>query len=152
MTGAESSRDTLTGENAMTTPRPTIYDISDVLALARDYGNGATLLVSNSMRLIREWTDCGCDIKRDIIPTVTELMKKNPRIGSWRYFEKAVLTARDARHAAELLAEKQGIKSGPTPAQTAQLYAWKRKHGKWLAKDELAWLTRYEQQHGAVAP
>lgn len=66
--------------------------------------NGALDNPANCMGLLamnepRMWIDQGCDLERDIIPTLVAAGKKNhgKRIRSWGYFTAMVTEARDRR-------------------------------------------------------
>jgi hypothetical protein len=45
------------------------------------------------------WIDAGCDLEKDIIPTIREVSNRKPAnsIGGWHYFTKAVLERRERR-------------------------------------------------------
>lgn len=51
--------------------------------------------------VFRDWTAAGCDPEKDIWPTIEKLAKRSKDIGSPRFFEKAILEARDNRQALE---------------------------------------------------
>ena len=52
------------------------------------------------MHLLREWLDNGCDPVLDIYPTVDRLAARR-QVGSFRYFDKAILEARANRKQAD---------------------------------------------------
>lgn len=109
----------------------------------------------NEMLCIRDsstpymWISAGCDMEKDILPTMKEIIKRRPKdkpkISSYSYFTNAVYAARDKR---ELEAEIKTKQIRPVdPKWMAKAYAWKRRMG--LQYDE-SFLNNYESQHGRI--
>lgn len=71
-----------------------------------------------------EWIQSGCEPERDIWPTIEKLAKRSKNISSPRFFESAVLEARDLR-----------LASMPSPIETwsPRVEAY-RAHGRWDRK------------------
>jgi len=71
-------------------------DISKILKLALDYNPS---LAMRDISTPRMWISEGCDIELDIIPTISEIIKKPRRniISTFSYFTNPVLAARDKR-------------------------------------------------------
>src|SRR4051812_48605096 len=96
-------------------------DISKVIDLVIKYNPN---LAMADLGTIRMWVSEGCDIDKDIIPTIERLTKNKKGIGVFKYFTNAILEARDKRLIA---APATIIKTEKThPSDFAKAYAWKR--------------------------
>lgn len=64
----------------------------------RVFDHGASLLrdleVKNTST-IHQWLNAGCDVEKDIIPTITRLASRKP--GNWGYFTNAIMDAKATR-------------------------------------------------------
>jgi len=51
------------------------------------------LVLSEPLR----WLENGCDLEKDVLPTIRSIAARGAKIGSWAYCTKAVFQARDSR-------------------------------------------------------
>lgn len=93
------------------------------------------------------WVNDGCDIQKDIVPAMTEAMKRKKGINAFSYFTNMVCAARDKR----LLAPKIKQPVRMTDEQIAQTYAWRRDKGLYLSPHEERFLKQWEDKNGMEA-
>ena len=112
-------------------------DISKILKLALEYNPS---LAMRDISTPRMWVSSGCDVDLDIIPTMTDIIKK-PRqrlIGSFSYFTTAIMAAKDRRTTIPEILEQ--IKQQESPEiikeRIMQGRLWKRKIGLFMTDKE----------------
>lgn len=101
------------------------------------------------------WINEGCDIQKDIVPTLERIMSYKPGITTFGYFTNAILEARDRRLAKEKYQAEQDAKQRFTGGQEdhakAKRLAWLRERVPSQFIQYKDWMEKYEQQHGKVA-
>lgn len=128
--------------------QPLPPSIEAVLKLAFDYN---PMLATKDISTVYMWLNAGCDMAKDILPCVREIVSHRPKwktqISTFSYFTNAVLSARDKR----LAIPKEDKPKTPVSIESrVKNYAWKRSRNMWLAPSEDKALCDYEQLHGRV--
>lgn len=82
--------------------KPFADDFAALADRLRDAGGRALNRSLGAFEAISDplaWLDAGCDLEKDIIPTIREVSNRRPAnsIGGWHYFTKAVLERRERR-------------------------------------------------------
>lgn len=127
-------------------------DISEAIQLLLSYNN--SFAVRGDFQLIHMWLAEGCDLLKDIIPGMKEMMARNKNITSVAYFAPRIMRMRDNR----LDMEKAKVSPCAPPQiekidpfTKAKLYAWKRAKKMYLNGPEEDYLKFYESQYGEIA-
>lgn len=103
---------------------------------------------------IHEWINAGCDMEKDILPALEQMMSRKKDINSVAYFSPAVFNRRDNRIALENAKRSNSIPVN-SEAVKAKGLKWKleRQFGGYdgyLSEPEKKFLSKYEQQHGRI--
>lgn len=122
-------------------------DLSPVIDLALQYNPH---MASRDIITINLWVNEGCDIEKDILPTMRLLMQKNPRISTFSYFTNAIQVARLKRELEGK--EEERILDKDWEERKAKRMAWVRDKCAQvkLSEPELRWLADYEAHHGKI--
>lgn len=126
-------------------------DISEAIHLLMTY-NEQVFSVRGDFQRIHMWLTEGCDMLKDILPAMREMMARNKRITSVAYFSPLVLRNRDNRMDREKASTFNPIIQTDKidPFTKARLYAWKRAKKMYLNGPEEAYLRSYESQYGMI--
>ncbi len=131
-------------------------DIRKLLDLAFLYNE--TLGESSSYE-VHAWINDGCDLERDILPTVKAIIERRhkgrivSKIDNWRYFTNAVRDATERR----LAAERVQAKRTPAAADEGSVHRKAQMAARTVRtfgiKDAIAirFLEAYEREYGPVA-
>ncbi|WP_020469698.1 hypothetical protein [Zavarzinella formosa] len=122
-------------------------DISPAVDLALLYN---PKLAYKDIVTIKLWLNDGADMDKDILPTMKQLMGKNPHIGTFSYFTNAIFEARIKRESLEPL--KAVEKDPDFDRRKAVRMAWVRDRCSSIRipSHEAKWLEEYEAVHGKV--
>lgn len=124
-------------------------DISKVITKLTDYN--PSYFIRGDWQLVHMWIAQGCDMDKDILPAIDEMMQRNPKITSVAYFAPLVLRKRDNRLDTDKAATSKP-QSANKDAAKAQAIAWKlRKIKMHVGDHDKIWLAQYEAVHGATA-
>lgn len=117
-------------------------DISKIIAMALSYQTPQNMPWFD-LNTPRMWVAQGCDIDKDILPVMKEIMAKKKGLKSYSYFTNAVIVERDKR----LIKEKYEAEKPPIDCdQYIKNYQWKRKMGLELTEQQRAALDAYENK------
>lgn len=103
--------------------KPVMTNIGAVLDFALAYN---PMLAVRDLTTINYWIADGCDIEKDILPTMQKICERKKGISSFNYFTKAITTARDLR------VSQAKVESNNTPVDGNRLLAiiqWKLDRG-----------------------
>jgi hypothetical protein len=119
-------------------------DLTEVYKLAEAYNS---MLMFRDTSTCRMWVAEGCDVRKDILPVMKQLMVKNQKIATFSYFTSAIHRARDERLAREKA-------EAPPPPMDDRVKAERiayitRKLGRRMPTEE-RWLGDYEAKNGPV--
>ncbi|HYH64301.1 MAG TPA: hypothetical protein VD866_06345 [Urbifossiella sp.] len=123
--------------------------IEPVIELATAYN---AMLLVRDLHTVRMWVNAGCDVDKDVVPTMKQLTTRNAHITTFGYFTQAVYRARDRR----LEWEKANPQTDATPQEVdihrkARTVAHiVRRFAQVKNPDMERWLAAYEAEHGAV--
>jgi len=126
--------------------------IAPVIDFALTYN---PMLATRDLSTIFAWINYGCDIEKDILPTMKEIIKRRPpakpKISSFSYFSNAIYESFTKR---TVVAEKTKEKTQEEmDALRAKNLQWKKDRGIMTSShgaQDYAWLEQYKQQHGGI--
>lgn len=134
--------------------QPPIHtDLSKVFDLALEYNPN---LATADLSTIRYWVSCGCDVELDILPTMSEVIKRRSKakskISTFSYFTNPVMASHDKRK----LAPKPTLQLSKqdTDAAKAKALRWMKDKNIITTKygpQDFVWLEQYEQKHGVAS-
>jgi hypothetical protein len=80
---------------------PNVHALADMLHEAAGGAINLTRPAMHIMEVPRNWMQAGCDLEKDILPTIAAMCKGKDfaSIASWKYFEGAIFSAKAAREA-----------------------------------------------------
>lgn len=129
-----------------------IPSIEPILTLLLDYNPS---LATRDISIPYVWLNAGCDIEKDILPIIKEIIKRRspakPKISTFSYFTNAVLSARDRRLMPVL--NKVEKTQDEQDALRAKNIRWHKDKGLRTTKvggQDFEWLAQYESKHGRV--
>lgn len=119
-------------------------DISPIIDLGILYNPS---LATADISTIYMWVNEGCDIEKDILPTLKALMAKKKGITRFHYWTNPIREAKDKR----LIASQQiaQAKSHPTEYYI-EIYRWKRRMGLPLMTDQERALDEADKRKPSV--
>lgn len=127
-------------------------DITKAVDLLLQY-NSRHFEMNGNFHLIHMWVAEGCDMDRDILPAMKQIMDKKKDIKHVAYFTQAVIRARDTRLEVEkaVAARKEQAVKGGGQAARMKSYAFMIRKLNRCMPQELRELEEYEKAHGPVA-
>lgn len=130
--------------------RGKVMNIEPVIKLLLDYNENLGMRDIGTPYL---WLNSGCDMEKDILPTIKEIIKRRnptkPKISTFSYFTNAILSARDRRSMPVL--NKKEPTTEEKEAARAKTLRWAKDKGIQTTSygpRDFAWLEQYEQTHG----
>lgn len=122
-------------------------DISKILRLALEYNPS---LAMRDISTPRMWVKSGCDIELDILPAMSDIVKKprNRLISTFSYFTNAVMAAKDKRAIIPEVLKAVEQKESPEAVYERKIqgWLWKQKRGMFMFDHELEEIERWKQK------
>lgn len=100
---------------------------------------------------IRMWLNEGCDMEKDIIPAMKDVMARKKDILSVSYFAPAIYRYKQQRLDTEAAKARLPQKEEKSEAYYMSIYAWKRSKGIQLTDEQIKQLESYENKNGRVS-
>lgn len=103
-------------------------------------------LIPRNNSVIYVWLSEGCDVDKDIIPTIETIGKKKPDLSSFSYFTPAIKQARETRRNAEKIFSEEGKYKKISDERRAEIIEFREKMGMFINRCDRIWIENYKQE------